>query len=163
MRIKKSTLIILGLILYIVYLHLHPTITPVIKDAPPITTQKSMAISILQPLKVPDIKPVEAVEAVSAPVVAPAPVVEVGSRVPGCGDNSYASFIYMHESGCNTYDPNPTSGACGIGQAWPCSKLPCGHTAADYACQNIYFTSYAVTRYGSWLAAYNFWVANKWW
>lgn len=81
------------------------------------------------------------------------------SVVPNCGDNSYAQYIYQHESGCNLNAVN--SGGCrGIGQACPGSKLPCG---ADYACQNAWFSNYAVQRYGSWENAYYFWVANHYW
>lgn len=81
------------------------------------------------------------------------------SVVGGCGDNSYANYIYMHESGCNLNAVN--SGGCrGIGQACPGGKLPCG---ADYGCQNAYFTQYANSRYGGWEGAYSFWVNNHWW
>jgi hypothetical protein len=81
------------------------------------------------------------------------------SVVSGCGDNSMANYIYMHESGCNLNAVN--AGGCrGIGQACPGSKLPCG---ADYACQNAWFTNYANQRYGGWQGAYNFWLANHWW
>jgi hypothetical protein len=89
-----------------------------------------------------------------APVYHPPVVV-----TSGCGDNSYAHFIYMHESGCSTTSVN--AGGCrGIGQACPGSKLPCG---ADYACQNAYFTRYALSTYGSWANAYNFWLGHNWW
>lgn len=73
--------------------------------------------------------------------------------------NFYKDFIYQKESGNN---PNAVNsiGCRGIGQACPGTKLPCG---ADYACQDAWFTNYAMQRYGSWEAAYNFWVANKWW
>lgn len=71
------------------------------------------------------------------------------------------AFIYMHESGNNPHAINASSGACGLGQALPCSKLPC--SLDDYACQDNWFTNYAVQRYGSWEAAYNFWVAHNWW
>lgn len=73
--------------------------------------------------------------------------------------NFYKDFIYQHESGNN---PNAVNsiGCRGLGQACPGSKLPCG---ADYACQDAYFTNYALTRYGSWEAAYAFWVQHSWW
>lgn len=77
----------------------------------------------------------------------------------GCGDNSYAHFIYMHESGCNLNAVN--AGGCrGLGQACPGAKLPCG---ADYACQNAWFTNYANQAYGGWAGAYAFWLAHSWW
>lgn len=97
---------------------------------------------------------------VTAPAQIEAPI---GSTQVGCGDNLYKQFIYMHESGCNTYDPNPDSGACGIGQANPCSKMPCGHAAADFACQDAFFTQYAIERYHGWAQAYQYWIAHRYW
>jgi len=76
-----------------------------------------------------------------------------------CGDNQYANFIYMHESSCRT-DAVNSIGCRGIGQACPGDKLPCGD---DYECQNIWFTNYAIQRYGSWEQAYYFWLENLWW
>jgi hypothetical protein len=78
----------------------------------------------------------------------------------GCGDNQYARFIYQKESGCSTTARN-ANGCYGIGQACPGSKI--AHCGASYSCQNAYFSDYAISRYGSWQAAYNFWVANHWW
>lgn len=112
------------------------------------------------------LKPLPAVTAVAlVPVVEitpPAPVVPASTVIAGCGDNSYANFIYMHESGCSLYNPNPTSGACGLGQAYPCSKLEVACPAMDYACENAYFNNYA-NKYGGWAGSYAFWVANSWW
>lgn len=81
--------------------------------------------------------------------------------VDGCGDNEYAHYIYMHESGCRTHNPN-SSGCDGIGQACPASKVigPCGY---DYACQNAWFSNYATERYGGWAGAYSFWLQHSWW
>jgi hypothetical protein len=78
-----------------------------------------------------------------------------------CGDNWYANYIYQKESNCDTTAINKTSGACGIGQALPCSKLPC--ELGDYECQNDWFHNYALERYGSWANAYVFWLENYWW
>lgn len=76
-----------------------------------------------------------------------------------CGDNEYAHYIYMHESGCNPAAVN-SIGCRGIGQACPGSKLPCG---ADYACQNAWFTDYANRAYGGWAGAYQAWLSKHWW
>lgn len=73
--------------------------------------------------------------------------------------NFYKDFIYQHESGNRTTAIN-SIGCRGLGQACPGTKLPCGD---DYACQDAWFTNYAMQRYGSWQNAYNFWVANRWW
>lgn len=80
-----------------------------------------------------------------------------GDCVPG---NPYASFIYQRESGCRTWAYN--AGGCrGLGQACPGSKLPCNDD--DFACQHEWFEGYALGRYGSWEAAYAFWLRNHWW
>lgn len=71
------------------------------------------------------------------------------------------AFIYMHESGNNPRAINKSSGACGLGQALPCSKLPC--SLDDYACQDAWFTQYMLKRYKSWSNAVAFWQANRWW
>lgn len=70
-------------------------------------------------------------------------------------------FIYMHESGNNPGSINSGSGACGLGQALPCSKMPC--SLSDYGCQDAYFTQYMQNRYGTWANARAFWQANRWW
>jgi len=93
-----------------------------------------------------------------ATYVAPAPAVQT-APVSGCGDNSYANYIYMHESGCRT-TASSANGCYGIGQACPASKI--AYCGADYACQNAYFTSYA-NKYGGWAGAYSFWVSHGWW
>lgn len=93
------------------------------------------------------------------PVVAtPQPPPVVG--VTNCGDNPYKQFIYQHESGCRT-DAVNSIGCTGLGQACPGSKLPC--SLSDWVCQDNWFSNYAIQRYGSWEAAYNFWQANRWW
>lgn len=77
-----------------------------------------------------------------------------------CGDNEYAHYIYMHESGCDT-DRYNSIGCYGIGQSCPKSKIAqCG---ADYACQNAWFSNYAEQRYGGWAGAYQFWINNHYW
>ena len=91
--------------------------------------------------------------------VPPAPVVS-NTAPAGCGDNTYANFIYMHESGCRTNAVNEI-GACGIGQANPCGKMGC--SLSDYACQNAFFTQYANDCYGSWYNAYIYWVNHRVW
>lgn len=84
-----------------------------------------------------------------------------GTATASAAPSGAKAFIYAKESGNRTDAINPSSGACGLGQALPCSKLPC--TLSDYACQDAWFTNYAMQRYGSWEAAQAFWVANHWW
>ena len=71
------------------------------------------------------------------------------------------AFIYAHESGNNPGAINKSSGACGLGQALPCSKMGC--SLSDYACQDAWFTGYMQSRYGSWSNAVSFWRSHKWW
>ena len=73
------------------------------------------------------------------------------------------SFIYFKESGNRPTAVNASSGACGIGQALPCSKLKNVCPNMDYACQDQFFTKYMQNRYGSWENAKSFWLKNKWW
>ena len=78
-----------------------------------------------------------------------------------CGDAK--SCIYQKESGNNPSSINRSSGACGLGQAWPCSKLRLSCSLTDYECQDAFFTKYAVDRYGSWDNAWSFWQLHNWW
>jgi len=70
-------------------------------------------------------------------------------------------FIFLKESGNRTDAINASSGACGLGQALPCSKMPC--SLSDRVCQTKWFTNYAIQRYGGWAGAKAFWLANRWW
>lgn len=91
----------------------------------------------------------------------PASTVTASSPPGDCyGVNSYAAYIYQHESGCRTEAVNG-GGCAGIGQACPGSKMPCSLT--DAPCQLGYFEAYALGRYGSWEAAYAFWQSHGWW
>lgn len=70
-------------------------------------------------------------------------------------------WIYMHESGNNPNAVNKSSGACGLAQALPCSKMNC--KLGDYACQDAWATQYMKARYGTWLNAKAFWLSHNWW
>lgn len=76
-------------------------------------------------------------------------------------DWQYVDYIVSRESGWNPNATNSSSGACGLVQALPCSKVPGnGYNPVD----NLrWATGYATGRYGSWSGAYNFWVNNHWW
>ncbi len=75
-----------------------------------------------------------------------------------------ASFIISRESGWRLNARN-AGGCLGLGQACPGTKLTnaCPNYANDADCQLRFFNGYAVGRYGSWNAAYNFWQVNHWW
>lgn len=93
---------------------------------------------------------------VSPPAPAPAPA-------PAATPDVYMSQIFAKESGNNPEAVNPTSGACGLGQALPCSKLlaVCG-SLSNVSCQVTFFTNYAIGKYGSTAAAWSFWQSNSW-
>ncbi len=77
------------------------------------------------------------------------------------GDWGYVDYIVSRESGWNPNATNSSSGACGLVQALPCSKVPGnGYDPVD----NLRWANgYATGRYGSWAGAYSFWVNNHWW
>lgn len=107
-------------------------------------------------------------------------VVIVGTRpnIPGAGDYSgnpeqwmraagipesewdYVNFIVQRESGWNPAAVNPTSGACGLAQALPCSKISGDWSDPVNALR--WQHGYVQDRYGSYAEAYAFWQANRW-
>lgn len=93
--------------------------------------------------------------------VAPAAYASSANGADGCPVEPKA-FIYCHESGNSPGSINAKSGACGLGQALPCSKLPC--SLSDYACQDTWFSTVYLARYHfSWAEAKAFWIAHSWW
>lgn len=96
---------------------------------------------------------------ITLPVASTQPTAPIVSLVPVVSD--YKILIYNAESGNNPAAINRSSGACGLGQAEPCSKMPC--SLSDYACQDAYFTNYMLSRYGSWAAAWAFHLLHGWW
>ena len=76
-------------------------------------------------------------------------------------DWGYVDYIVSRESGWNPNATNKSSGACGLVQALPCSKVPGnGYDPVD----NLRWANgYAVGRYGSWAGAQAFWAKNHWW
>lgn len=100
-----------------------------------------------------------AAEASKKPVVSKVVQSIVPTAQAATGDAK--AFIYMKESGNNPGAINASSGACGLGQALPCSKMPC--SLSDYACQDNFFTGYMTSRYGTWENARAFWLSHHWW
>lgn len=87
--------------------------------------------------------------------------VEISVINGDCSTKHGKEYIYCKESRGNPAAINQSSGACGIGQAYPCSKMNC--SLSDYNCQDKFFTDYMLNRYGSWTNAEQFHRANKWW
>ncbi|HMS31226.1 MAG TPA: G5 domain-containing protein, partial [Candidatus Saccharibacteria bacterium] len=76
--------------------------------------------------------------------------------------DSDAMWLIGKESGCNPGAVNRSSGACGIPQALPCSKLPCPLDATGAVCQLTWMEDYVLRRYGSWAAARAFHATRGW-
>lgn len=76
-------------------------------------------------------------------------------------DWGYVDYIATRESGWNPNATNASSGACGLIQAHPCSKVPGG--GYDPVANLTWANGYANGRYGSWAQAYSFWTTNHWW
>lgn len=67
--------------------------------------------------------------------------------------------LIIKESGCNPNAVNPSSGACGIPQALPCSKI--AHCGTEPVCQLRWMDQYVKGRYGSWEAALSAWYSRS--
>ena len=76
----------------------------------------------------------------------------------GVTDVASASILIARESHCNPMALNASSGACGIPQALPCSKLGTN----DPVAQIKWMQGYVFARYGSWANALAFHYANNW-
>lgn len=80
-------------------------------------------------------------------------------------EQNYATFIIAKESGWDYKARNASSGAYGLCQALPASKM--ASAGADYLTNPItqlkWCSSYAKERYNGWYHAYNFWLTNRWW
>ena len=80
-------------------------------------------------------------------------------------DYGYVNRIISAESGWRITVSNSSSGAYGLCQALPGSKM--ASAGDDWRTNPItqlkWCSSYAGGRYGSWEKAYNFWNANHWW
>lgn len=107
---------------------------------------------------------IEAAQAIlnARQVYTPKQVVAPVQSAVNASDSYYKLFIYNHESGNNPTRYNG-SGCLGLGQACPASKLLAVCPTMSYACEDAWFTNYAISRYGSWAGAYSFWISRHWW
>lgn len=82
----------------------------------------------------------------------------------GCEHWSAFDYIVYNESRWDINATNSSSGACGLGQALPCSKM--ASFGADYRTngnvQIDWTINYIKTRYGTPNGAKNFWATNHW-
>lgn len=80
-------------------------------------------------------------------------------------DYEYVDYIVSKESRWNPTARNASSGAYGLCQALPGTKM--ASAGADWETNPVtqlrWCNGYATARYGSWQAAYNFWLRNHYW
>lgn len=102
---------------------------------------------------------VEASQPVAKPVAAPASgSCQDWMVAAGVTDMANAYTLIMRESGCRPDAVNRSSGACGIPQALPCSKLG----TSDPVEQIRWMQNYVVRRYGSWAGAVSWHNSHNW-
>lgn len=99
---------------------------------------------------------------VSAASSAPAPSggCQAWKLAAGIPNTHATNTLIDKESGCKWWAKNPSSGACGIPQAYPCSKLPCPLTEAGAVCQLQWMKRYVESTYGSWENALAKWYSR---
>lgn len=125
-------------------------------DSNPKLTLSKVTVPETKSITLADSKALAEVANIKAPVV-----VQTAPQAYAAPAGDAKAFIYSHESGNNPGSVNASSGACGLGQALPCSKMPC--SMSDYGCQDNFFTQYMSERYGSWENARSFWLQHSWW
>lgn len=74
--------------------------------------------------------------------------------------DDYALDLICRESSFNPLAINPSSKACGLAQALPCSKMKCELSNVD--CQLDWIGDYVYRRYGSFENAIEFHNINNW-
>ncbi len=79
-------------------------------------------------------------------------------------DFTYADYIVEHESHWNPTAQNARSGAYGLCQALPGSKMAsAGSDWSSNPVTQLKWCSNYSKKYGGWQGAYNYWVANRYW
>jgi hypothetical protein len=71
------------------------------------------------------------------------------------------SELIARESSFKPDAINPTSGACGLGQSLPCSKMQCSLDINGIECQIEWVENYVANRYGTIDKALAFWDTKK--
>lgn len=103
-----------------------------------------------------------------APKPRPMPTVATAKayalRILGSRQYSYLNEIAIHESGWNPHAVNRSTGAYGIPQALPGSKM--ATAGADWhdnpVTQVKWMIGYIIGRYGSASAAWSYWLSHHW-
>ena len=80
-------------------------------------------------------------------------------------DYDYVNYIVSRESRWNAAASNKSSGAFGLCQALPGSKM--ASAGADWQTNPVtqlkWCNGYATSKFGSWSAAYSYWLVHHWW
>ncbi len=80
-------------------------------------------------------------------------------------DYAYVDYIISRESGWRPGARNSSSGAYGLCQSLPASKM--ASVGGDYLTNPVtqlrWCSGYAAGRYGGWQGAYNAWLVQHWW
>ncbi|MBP6038231.1 MAG: G5 domain-containing protein [Candidatus Saccharimonas sp.] len=107
-------------------------------------------------------EPVKQVEVVGTKVNLPPGSHSDWMRAAGIAESDFgiAEWLIQKESGWNPNALNASSGACGLVQALPCSKL--GPNWNDPIVALRWGDAYVKGRYGGWAGAYDFWVSHRW-
>lgn len=102
-------------------------------------------------------QPVEQVEVIGVKAKPISGTCSEWMAAAGVPSTNSVNYLIAKESHCNPNALNRSSGACGIGQALPCSKMgpvnPDGTSAVSPVGQMQWMNSYVIGRYGSWDAA----------
>ena len=93
---------------------------------------------------------------VNIPVPVKIPSNAIVKRLRAIGGEPLVNLI-QRESGFNPNAVNPSSGACGLFQ-----RLPCSVKLGDVDGQIADGVRYIKARYGTFTAAWNFWLNNNW-
>ncbi len=81
-------------------------------------------------------------------------------RTLGPEEYGYLWLVVFNESSWRPDAVNPRSGACGLAQAWPCSKLSSvvpGWRTDPLGQLRLFVVPYGLGRYGSFRAAWAYW------
>ena len=82
----------------------------------------------------------------------------------GVPNTAASREVIRRESNCRPTARNSSSGACGIAQALPCSKMGCPveNTSTAAICQLRWMQQYVINRYGSWDSALAWHNSHNW-
>lgn len=164
---KRLWIIIIAIVIFVTMELLLP------RSEPPIATPAdNQYIELLDKIEETDYKKIVGKPVVQTPKPKPAPVPTVTVKPVGnCHtwmrqagiaevDMASAYALIMKESGCNPAVFNPSSGAGGIPQALPFSKMGC--TTSDPVCQIRWMIGYVNARYGGFPQALAFQISHNW-